>query len=167
MPALATPTTSTSFPSPSTTEAPPATTTPPTTSPTTPGAPATDAAGVDSEGGTDASPVPGLDAAELRAALAAPLAATTRSGRPTLDQVVLADGTKVWRVRIPGGFAARSARVTVSVGDRRVGTGVVAGDLGSLTAVTTDGTGLVAGRAVSYQWDGGLSQPAGALEVVR
>lgn len=167
MPAPATPTSSTSTPSPATTEAPATTSTPPTTSTTTAGAAATEAAGVDGAGGTDPSPVPGLDASELRAALAAPLAVTTRSGRPTLDQVVLANGTKVWRVRITGGFAARSARVTVSVGDRRVGTGVVAGDLGSLTAVTTDGTGLVAGRAVSYQWDGGPSQPAGVLEVVR
>lgn len=113
------------------------------------------------------SPVAGLDADQLQAALAAPSAATTRSTGPTVDQVALADGTRVWRVRVPGDFDARSARVAISVGGRTVGEGVQAPDLAAITAVTTDGSGLVAGRLVSYRWEGGPSVAAGNLVVVR
>ncbi len=113
------------------------------------------------------SPVEGLDAAELQAALAVPSRASTRSTGPTVDQVALADGTRVWRVRVPGDFDARSARVAISVGGRTVGEGVLAPDLSSITAVTTDGAGLTAGRPVTYRWEGGPSVAAGNLAVVR
>ena len=92
---------------------------------------------------------------------------TARPTSPTVDQVVLADGTRVWRVRVPGSFPARSARVTVSVGGREVGQGITAPDLSAITAVTTDGTGLRAGAAVSYQWEGSPPVAAGTLEVAR
>jgi hypothetical protein len=119
-------------------------------------------------GPSAASPVPGLDATELQAALAAPVGASTRSSRAaTVDQVTLADGTRVWRVRVPGTFTARSARASISVGDRRVGEAVLAPDLRSMTAVTTDGTGLTAGTPVTYQWEGSSSVPAGNLGVAR
>lgn len=119
-------------------------------------------------GDPGASPVPGLDAAQLQAAVEAPQAGSTRAATGvTLDQVTLADGTRVWRVRIPGSFTARSARVFVTVGSRLVGEGVLARDLGSLTAITTDGTGLTAGQPVSYQWEGGPVVAAGRLAVIR
>ncbi|MGN6694168.1 MAG: hypothetical protein ACTHN0_08320 [Aquihabitans sp.] len=118
--------------------------------------------------GTAASPVDGLDAAQLQQAVEAPVSGTTRSAAgATVDQVTLSDGTHVWRVRVPGDFQARSARVAISVGDRIVGEGVLASDLRSITAVTTDGTGLTEGRPVSYQWEGGPSVAAGILAVVR
>lgn len=124
--------------------------------------------GDDVVGASDASPVAGLDATELQAALAAPGGASGRSlSGPIVDQVTLADGTRVWRVRVPGTFTARSARVSISVGGRLVGEGVLASDLGSITAVTTDGTGLTAGRPVSYQWEGGPTVAAGKLGVAR
>lgn len=114
------------------------------------------------------SPVDGLDASELQAALAIPAGSTVRSAAgPTVDQVTLADGTRVWRVRIPGDFDARSARVAIRVGDRTIGEGVLAPDLSSITAVTTDGRGLAAGRPVIYQWEGGPSVAAGNLVVAR
>lgn len=121
------------------------------------------------EGGDlGASPVEGLAADELLAAVTAPLPEVARrSSGPTADRVTLADGTTVWRVRIPGPTPARSARVTVAVGDREVGPGVPPPDLGALVAVTTDGTGLVAGAPVTYQWEGSEPVSAGALEVVR
>ncbi|MCU1370412.1 MAG: hypothetical protein JWO77_1606 [Ilumatobacteraceae bacterium] len=134
--------------------------------PTTTAAPSTTTA--PASGTSDASPVAGLDAAQLQAALAAPGGASGRSLRgPTVDQVTLADGTRVWRVRVPGAFTARSARVAISVGSRRVGEGVLAPDLGTITAVTTDAAGLTAGRPVSYQWEGSPPVAAGNLEVAR
>jgi hypothetical protein len=115
-----------------------------------------------------ASPVDGLKAAQLKAALEVPVGGAVRSAPgPTVDQVTLPDGTHVWRVRVPGPFAARSARIAVTVGGRRVGEAVQSADLQAITAVTTDGTGLTAGRPVTYQWEGGPSMRAGTLAVVR
>lgn len=114
------------------------------------------------------SPVSGLDAAQLREAVQAPVAGSTRARRgPSVDRVGVTGGPRVWRITIPGEFAARSARVSVSVGDRVVGQGVVTGDLQALVAVTTDGTGLVAGAPVSYRWEGDEPIAAGRLEVAR
>ena len=160
---------------PPTTTAPPRTTAPPTTATSTTTAPTTTAPAVPPTTaaapipeGSDASPVDGLTAEELVAAVTAPQRGrTARPTSPTVDQVVLADGTRVWRVRVPGAFPARSARVTVSVGGREVGQGITAPDLGAITAVTTDGTGLRAGAAVSYQWEGSPPVAAGTLEVAR
>lgn len=149
-------TTATTDAAPSTTVAPAA---PATTTSTSVAPPA---------GPSAASPVEGLDAQELKAAVEAPVGRAVRSaGGPTVDRVTLPDGTTVWRVRVPGTFPARSARVAISVGGRVVGEGVLASDLQSLTAVTTDGAGLTAGRTVSYQWEGGPSVPAGTLAVIR
>ncbi len=151
-----TPTSSTSIPA----------TTP--TSSTTTVASAADPAPADPAADPGASPVAGLDAAQLQAAVEAPQGGAARSlGGVTLDQVTLDDGTHVWRVRIPGTFTARSARVSLSVGSRVVGTGVLARDLGSITAITTDGTGLTAGQPVTYQWEGGPVVAAGRLAVGR
>ena len=150
----------------------PATTTSPAPRPTdattptssTPGAPAV----TEPPSGTAPSPVDGLLADQLTAAIEAPLPTGARSaGGPVVDRVVLADGTRVWRIRIPGAFQARSARVEVSVGGRRVGEAVLAADLQAILAVTADGTGLTSGRPVSYQWEGGPSVPAGTLTVIR
>ena len=141
-----------------------------TTTPSAPPAadPTTTTTTAPPSGASDASPVAGLDAAQLQAALALPAGATGRSlAGPTVDQVTLADGTRVWRVRVPGAFTARSARVTISVGGRTVGAGILAPDLGAITAVTTDGTGLTAGKPVSYQWEGSPSVAAGTLAVAR
>lgn len=119
-------------------------------------------------GPSAASPVAGLDASELQAALAIPVSESVRSkAGPTVDAVALSDGTRVWRVRIPESFPARSARVEISVGGRLIGQAVLAPDLTAITAVTTDGTGLSAGSPVSYQWEGSPSVPAGNLEVAR
>lgn len=113
------------------------------------------------------SPVDGLDAAELQAAVVAPVPpAASRAARPTVDRVALPDGRTVWRVRIPGTVPARSARATISVGDREIGVAVTPPDLSALVAVTTDGTGLVAGAPVTYRWEGAEAVAAGALEVV-
>ena len=155
-------------------------TTPPSTTPSsTSTAPATTVPTPDSTtstiavapqpgGGTAASPVEGLTADELRAAVEAPVpAANRRAVGPTVDQVTLADGTRVWRVRVPGAFPARAARVEVQVGGRRVGEGVLAPDLQSITAVTTDGSGLTAGRPVTFRWEGGPLEAAGPLELAR
>ena len=134
------------------------------TGPTTTTTPAPDRSGSD----PGPSPVDGLDAEQLRSAVEAPVGASTRSvAGATADQVTLSDGTRVWRVRVPGDFTARSARVTISVGDRVVGQGVLTRDLRSLVAVTTDGSGLSAGQAVSYQWEGSPAIAAGPLAVVR
>ncbi|WP_421121191.1 hypothetical protein ACE2AJ_07780 [Aquihabitans daechungensis] len=118
--------------------------------------------------GSAPSPVDGLEAGQLKAVLEAPVSGSVRSAAgPTVDQVTLPDGTHVWRVRVPGPFTVRSARIAVTVGGRQVGEAVLAPDLQSITAVTTDGRGLTAGRPVSYQWEGGPSVPAGTLAVVR
>ena len=110
----------------------------------------------------------GLTADQLRAAVEASVpAANRRAVGPTVDQVTLADGTRVWRVRVPGAFPARAARVEVQVGGRRVGEGVLAPDLQSITAVTTDGSGLTAGRPVTFRWEGGPLEAAGPLELAR
>lgn len=114
------------------------------------------------------SPVDGLDAAQLQAALALPVGTSARSASgPTVDQVALPGGTRVWRVRVPGDFTARSARVSISVGGRTVGEGVLSPDLAAITAVTTDGSGLSAGRPVTYRWEGGSPIAAGNLAVAR
>lgn len=86
---------------------------------------------------------------------------------PVAERLVLADGTGLWRVRIPGPFPARSARVAVLVAGRVVGAGMVTADLGALVAVTPDASGLTAGAAVSYRWEGQDAVAAGTLAVVR
>lgn len=161
-------TTSTSAATSSTTEVAstlPAEPTPTTAAPAAPETTSTTAA--PAVGPAAPSPVDGLDAAELQAALAAPLGSTARSAGPVADRVTLDDGTTVWRVRVPGDFDARSARVSISVGGRVVGEGVLAPDLAAITAVSTDGAGLTAGRPVTYQWEGGPSVAAGNLAVAR
>jgi hypothetical protein len=118
--------------------------------------------------GTAASPVEGLSAAELRAAVEIePSGAVRRLGGPTLESVRTPQGATVLRVRIPGPFPVRAARVEVLVGDRTVGEGIVAPDLSALTAVTLDGSGLVAGAPVSYRWEGAEPVAVGPLGVVR
>lgn len=115
-----------------------------------------------------ASPVDGLTPEQLREAVTAPSGTATRAARgPVAEQVVLADGTKVWRVRIPGPFPVRDARVAVLVGSRVIGEGILAPDLGSISAVTVDGTGLRSGAAASYRWEGSAAVAAGPLTVVR
>lgn len=166
-PEAATSTTEASAPS-STTSTAPATTTS-TAAGTVTTTPSTTAPSASADAGpSDASPVAGLDASQLQQAVEAPASGAARSrSAATADQVTLADGTRVWRVRVPGSFEARSARVAISVGSRVVGEGVLAGDLTSITAVTTDGTGLSAGQPVSFQWEGGPSIAAGTLAVIR
>ncbi len=140
----------------------------PTTATTTTATTTSAVPAADPGAGTAASPVDGLDASELKAVVEAPLRSGARSATgPVVDQVTVADGTTIWRVRVPGAFTARSARVAVSVGGRLIGEAVLAPDLQSIVAVTTDGAGLTAGRAVSYQWEGGPSVPAGTLVVAR
>lgn len=118
--------------------------------------------------GTEASPVEGLTADELRAVIGATASASVRSAAgPIADRVSAPGGARVWRVRIPGTFVARSARAVITVGGRTVGEGVLAADLRSLTAVTIDGTGLVAGAAVAVVWEGADPVGAGRLVVVR
>jgi hypothetical protein len=114
------------------------------------------------------SPVAGLTAAELRAAVEAPSSATTRAATgPTAERVSLGDGRTVWRVRIPGEVPVRAARVEVLVGGRSIGEGIVAPDLSSLSVVTVDGAGLVAGAPVATRWEGATAEPAGTLVVAR
>jgi hypothetical protein len=111
--------------------------------------------------------VAGLSPAELRQVVTAPPSIATRAVTgPVAEQVTVA-GRKVWRVRIPGHFPVRDARVVVIVGTRQVGQGIVASNLGSLTAVSPDGTGLVSGAPVRFQWEGTRATSAGRLEVVR
>lgn len=118
--------------------------------------------------GSDPSPVEGLTAGELRAALDAPVGSSVRSAPgPTAERVALPDGTRVWRVRIPGDFPVRAARVQVLVAGETVGEGVVGSDLGSLTAVAPDGVPLRTGDPVAYRWDGGTEIAVGRLVVVR
>lgn len=118
-------------------------------------------------GDPGASPVEGLDAGQLMAAVEAPVPpAARRLAGPTADRVRLADGALVWRVRIPGEVPARSARATILVGDREVGVALTPPDLSGLVAVTRDGTGLVPGAAVSTRWEGAEPVAAGPLEVL-
>ncbi len=122
----------------------------------------------DAGGEAPGSSVEGLSAADVRAAVEAPVPGGTRAAAgPTAEAVRLPGGATVWRVRIPGRFPVRSARVTVLVGGRTVGEGTSGPGLSSLVAVTTDRTGLVAGAAVSYRWDGREPVAAGRLVVAR
>ena len=122
----------------------------------------------DPVGGAGASPVEGLTPEQLREAVTAPSGESARRATgPVAEQVVLGDGTKVWRVRVPGSFPVRDARVAISVGARVVGEGVTAPDLASITAVSVDGTGLRSGAKVSYRWEGSEPVAAGTLTVVR
>jgi len=114
------------------------------------------------------SPVEGLDASQLLAAVTAPAPApVARAGGPTADRVVLADGRAVWRVRVPGPFPARTARATIAVAGRDLGTAVTPPDLSALVVVVPSADGLVAGAAVTYRWEGSEPVAAGALEAVR
>jgi hypothetical protein len=106
-----------------------------------------------------------LTPADLRRAVEAPVATATRSLHgPTAERIRIGDRT-VWRVRIPGEFEVRSARVRVTVGATVVGAGIVTPHLDALVAVTTDPAALASGAAVSYQWQGGPVVPAGRLAV--
>lgn len=132
------------------------------------GAGATTTVATGTEGEPSPSVVAGLTPEQVRAAaLAPPNATARRAPGATVEVVTLASGAKVWRVRIPGTFDARTARAAVSVGDRVVGTGILTPQLDALLAVTTDGTGLVAGAAVSYRWEGSAPVAAGTLGVAR
>lgn len=117
---------------------------------------------------TAVSPVDGFTADELRSALLAPSSASVRSAPgPTAERVSTGNGSTVWRVRVPGQFPVRSARVAISVGGRVVGEGVLALDLHSIATITTDATGLRSGARVSYRWEGSTPVAAGTLVVVR
>lgn len=119
-------------------------------------------------GGSAESPVEGLSADQLKAALQAPLSSTLRNAAgPTADLVATSAGQTAWRVRVPGQFAARGARVSISVGGELVGEAVLAPDLGSIATVTTDAGPLRSGAAVTYQWEGSDPVPAGTLTVIR
>jgi len=132
------------------------TTTPPATTSTLPGT------------ASGASPVPGLSAADLRAAVVAPsTGARARLSGPVAEQVRLPSGASVWRVRLPGAFPVRNARVAVLIEGRRVGQGVVGPRLRSLVVVTRSGAGLRTGASVAYRWDGSAPVSAGRLTVVR
>lgn len=141
------------------------TTAPTTTQTTTAPAPTTTIAG--GAGTPDPSPVANLTPTDLRRVVEAPGRRSTRSlAGPAADRVTVS-GRAVWRVRIPGRFAVRDARVEVLVGSRVVGIGMVGPGLTSLVAVTEDGAGLVPGAPVSYRWEGAAAVAAGALEVAR
>ena len=136
-----------------------------TTGPTTTGPTTTTVAG--DAGPPDPSPVANLTPTDLRRVVEAPGPRSTRSlAGPTADRVTVS-GRTVWRVRIPGRFAVRDARVEVLAGDRVVGIGIVGPGLTSLVAVTEDGAGLVPGAPVSYRWEGAAAVSAGSLAVVR
>ena len=114
------------------------------------------------------SPVAGVSPSALRAAVEQPAPASSRALRGAVaERIVLADGTALWRIRIPGPFPVRAARSSVLVGDRVVGAGIVTADLGSMVAVTADATGLTAGAPVSVRWEGQPSEAAGTLAVAR
>lgn len=113
------------------------------------------------------SPVEGLDAGQLLAAVTAPVPPTARGGAgPTADRVALPDGRTAWRVRVPGSFPVRSAEATVAVGGRDLGPAVTPPDLSALVAVVPDAGGLVDGARVTYRWTGSDPVDAGALEVL-
>lgn len=133
-------------------------------------APPTDEIAAGAGTGGAASTVDGLTAAELREAVEAPESAPVgrdRTSGPVAQRVRLASGATVWRVRIPGRFPVRSARVVVSVGGRQLGEGVPGSRLQSLVAVTRDAGAIVEGAAVTYAWAGGPTVPAGRLAVIR
>ncbi len=118
--------------------------------------------------GAAPSTVDGLSAAELREAVEAPEpAGRARAAGPVAQPVRLASGTTVWRVRIPGRFPVRSARVVVSVGGRRLGEGVPGSHLEGLVAVTRDPEPIVSGARVTYGSSGGPTVDAGRLAVRR
>lgn len=117
--------------------------------------------------GDDPSPVAGVTAAELAAAVAAPTRGATRAlGGPTLDRVPVGAATG-WRVRVPSDAPVRAARVEVLVGERVVGQAVPTTDLDALVAVTLDGTGLRAGAPVALRWEGSEPVAVGSLAVIR
>lgn len=145
----------------------PSSSTAPTPS-TVPGSSTSTTTATDASGEEDPSPVANLTPTDLRRVVEAPVATTLRSAPgPAADRVELSGGRTAWRVRIPGRFAVRAARAVVVVGDRTVGEAIVAVDTSALVAVTLDGTGLVAGAAVSYQWEGSEPVAVGGLEVAR
>ena len=118
---------------------------PDTVPPTDPAGPAEDPGG---------SPVEGLDAAELRAAVAAPVPVRGRTATgPTADRVTLPDGRLVWRVRIPGDAPVRAARATIAVGGVEIGLANPTPTLDAMVAVT-------------ITWEGSEPTASGALEVL-
>ena len=117
-------------------------------------------------GPADPSPIANLTPTDLRRVVEAPRRNRNLTG-PTADRVSLPDGRTVWRVTITGRFPLRSARLTVTVGDRIVGQGISTPDGGALVAVTLDGTPLVAGAPVAWGPPGVKPAEAGRLAVVR
>ena len=117
-------------------------------------------------GSEGASPVDGLAPDDLRTVVEAPRRDRARRG-PVADRVALADGRSAWRVTIPGEFPLRSARLTVSVGERDVGVGIATPDGGALVAVTLNGDGLVDGAEVTWGAPGAAPTEAGPLAVIR
>jgi hypothetical protein len=112
-----------------------------------------------------ASPVANLTPMDLRRVVEAAGTTPTRALRgPVAERITVGDRT-VWRIRIPGRFEARSARVRVSVGGTVVGAGMVAPHLDALVAVTADPALIVRGAPVTYQWEGSQPVAAGPLAV--
>lgn len=115
------------------------------------------------------SPVEGLTADELRAALAAPASdRATRARRtgPVAEPVTVA-GRTLWRITIPAEAELLSSAIVVAVGGTDVGEAVATPDLTALVAVTADAAAVRAGQAVTYRWGAGSPIDAGTLEVVR
>jgi hypothetical protein len=128
------------------------------------GAPSTTAAPAASEEGR--SPVANLTPKDLQRVVEAAGTRPTRSLRGPVAERVPVGSSTVWRIRIPGEFQARSARVQVLVGSKPVGLGILTPTLDALVAVTTDGSGLVRGAAVAYQVEGAEPVAVGSLEVI-
>lgn len=113
------------------------------------------------------SPVEGVDAAAYGAGIDAPLPPrASRASGPTADRVTLPDGQQVWRVRLPGDAPFRSARATIAVGGVDIGVATTTPALDALVALTTDGTPIVAGAAVTLRWENEEPAAVGRLEVL-
>ena len=79
----------------------------------------------------------------------------------------ITDGRLVWRLRIPGRFPPRSARLMVDVDGVDVGPGLESPGLDALMVVMVDPTALVDGATVSYRVGAEAPTVVGLLEVIQ
>jgi hypothetical protein len=114
------------------------------------------------------SVVAGVSPEELRALVVQEPGRPVRSRPgPTAQRIELADGTPVWRVRVPGEFAFGGARPFVLVDGRLLGQAIPTPALDALVVIAPDDAAVAAGAEVAMRWEQGTPEVLGSLEVLR